>query len=87
MVLRNIGYEPIVTRHCAKVSIVGAGMTGVPGITSRIVTALSGAGVQILQSADSYTTIWVLVKESDLVEAVNALHDAFDLSKEVAHKE
>ncbi|MCP8969049.1 aspartate kinase [Ectobacillus ponti] len=79
-VLRSIGYEPIVTRHCAKVSIVGAGITGVPGITSKIVTALSEKGIQILQSADSYTTIWVLVRESDMVEAVNALHDAFHFS-------
>jgi aspartate kinase len=79
-VLRSMNYEPIVTRHCAKVSIVGAGITGVPGVTSKIVTALSEKGVQILQSADSYTTIWVLVKEEDMVEAVNALHDAFQLS-------
>ncbi|MFX3624673.1 MAG: aspartate kinase [Ectobacillus sp.] len=81
-VLRSIGYEPKVTKDCAKVSIVGAGMTGVPGVTSRIVTALSEAGVQILQSADSHTTIWVLVREQDLVAAVNALHGAFELSKE-----
>lgn len=81
-VLHRIGYEPSITRHCAKVSIVGAGMTGVPGVTSIIVTALSEAGVQILQSADSHTTIWTLVNESDLVTAVNALHDAFVLSKE-----
>ncbi|MFD3445519.1 aspartate kinase [Microbacteriaceae bacterium 4G12] len=80
-VLRNIGYEPAVVRHCAKVSIVGAGITGVPGVTSKIVTALSEKGIQILQSADSYTTIWVLVKESDLIEAVNAMHDVFELSK------
>lgn len=86
-VLRAIGYEPLVARQCAKVSIVGAGITGVPGVTSKIVTALSEKGIQILQSADSYTTIWVLVKESDLVEAVNALHDAFQLAeaKHVEH--
>ena len=86
-VLRAIGYEPLVARQCAKVSIVGAGITGVPGVTSKIVTALSEKGIQILQSADSYTTIWVLVKESDLVEAVNALHGAFQLAeaKQVEH--
>ncbi|CAM4018945.1 aspartate kinase [Bacillus manliponensis] len=81
-VLRQLGYEPIVTEHCAKVSIVGAGMAGIPGVTAKIVTALAEKGVQILQSADSHTTIWVLVKEEDLVGAVNALHGAFDLSKE-----
>ena len=52
------------------------------GVTAKIVTALAEKGIQILQSADSHTTIWVLVKETDLVEAVNALHSAFELSKE-----
>ncbi|USL41512.1 aspartate kinase [Priestia megaterium] len=80
-VLHALGYEPAVIRNCAKVSTVGAGIAGVPGVTSKIVIALSGEGIQILQSADSHTTIWVLVKEEDLKKAVNALHGAFDLSK------
>jgi aspartate kinase len=79
--LRNIGYEPDVTTGCAKVSTVGAGIAGVPGVTAKIVTALSEQGIQILQSADSHTTIWVLVKEEDLKKAVNALHEAFHLSE------
>lgn len=80
-VLHALGYEPAVIRNCAKVSTVGAGIAGVPGVTSKIVTALSSEGIQILQSADSHTTIWVLVKEEDLKKAVNALHGVFDLSK------
>lgn len=79
-ILGKLGYEPVVTRNCAKVSAVGAGMNGVPGVTSKIVTALSENGIQILQSADSNTTIWVLVKEEDLVSAVNSLHDVFQLA-------
>ncbi|NSL51129.1 aspartate kinase [Calidifontibacillus erzurumensis] len=75
--LKNLGYEPKIIRNCAKVSAVGAGMTGVPGVTARIVNALSKEGIQILQSADSHTTIWVLVHEEDMVRAVNALHDEF----------
>lgn len=80
-ILEQLGYEPIITRNCAKVSTVGAGIMGVPGVTAKIVTALSGNGIQILQSADSHTTIWVLVKEKDMVKAVNALHEAFNLAK------
>ncbi|WP_404462289.1 aspartate kinase [Sutcliffiella horikoshii] len=80
-VLRKLGYEPKVNRHCAKVATVGAGMTGVPGVTSKIVTALSELGIQILQSADSHTTIWVLVKQEDMINAVNALHKAFNLAR------
>ena len=78
-VLNSLGHDPQIERNCAKVSVVGAGMAGVPGVTSKIVTALSEKGIRILQSADSHTTIWVLVKNDDLVLAVNALHDAFQL--------
>ncbi|TYR82772.1 aspartate kinase [Priestia megaterium] len=81
-VLHSLGYEPAIIRNCAKVSTVGAGIAGVPGVTAKIVTALSSEGIQILQSADSHTTIWVLVKEEDLKKSVNALHRAFDLSKD-----
>lgn len=81
VILEKLGYDPIINRHCAKVSTVGAGIMGVPGVTSKIVTALSEKGIKILQSADSHTTIWVLVKEEDMIKSVNALHEAFDLSK------
>jgi aspartate kinase len=81
-ILNNLGHEPVIESHCAKVSVVGAGMAGVPGVTSKIVTALSEKGIRILQSADSHTTIWVLVKQDDLILAVNALHDAFQLEEE-----
>lgn len=79
--LESLGYAPLIEKSCAKVSVVGAGITGVPGVASRIVTALSNQGIRILQSADSYTTIWVLVKQADLKKAVNALHDAFQLDQ------
>jgi aspartate kinase len=81
-ILGKLGHDPVVERHCAKVSVVGAGMAGVPGVASKIVTALSEKGIRILQSADSHTTIWVLVKQEDLVSAVNALHDAFQLQED-----
>ncbi|SEP58882.1 aspartate kinase [Piscibacillus halophilus] len=74
----NLSYN--IEEDCAKVSTVGAGIQGVPGVASKIVTALASHNIQILQSADSHTTIWVLIKERDLEAAVNALHDSF-LSK------
>ena len=81
-ILHSLGYEPSIEHDCAKVSVVGAGMAGVPGVTSKIVGALSENGIRILQSADSHTTIWVLIKQADLATAVNSLHDAFELEKE-----
>ncbi|TFJ94711.1 aspartate kinase [Lentibacillus salicampi] len=79
-ILKTLGFYPEITENCAKVSAVGAGMTGVPGVASKIVQSLTNAGVQILQSADSHTTIWVLIHEKDLKPAVNALHDVFTLN-------
>ncbi|KAB2337565.1 aspartate kinase [Cytobacillus depressus] len=83
-ILEDLGHSPKVEKDCAKVSVVGAGMQGVPGVASKIVTALSEQEIRILQSADSHTTIWVLVKQQDLTKAVNALHDAFQLEKDYA---
>ena len=34
-ILAELGYEPTVTESCAKVSAVGAGIMGVPGVTSK----------------------------------------------------
>src|SRR5699024_1989936 len=70
-ILKTLGFRPAVTKQCAKVSAVGAGMTGVPGVAAKIIQALTNAGVRILQSADSHTTIWVLIHEDQLKTAVN----------------
>ncbi|MFV9509798.1 aspartate kinase [Tepidibacillus sp. LV47] len=76
-VLSDMGYEPQVTRNCAKISVIGAGMAGVPGVMAKIVKALTDQDIQILQSADSHTTIWVLVHGENMEKAVTALHQAF----------
>ncbi|MGE6631486.1 aspartate kinase [Bacillus sp. NPDC077027] len=81
VILQKLGYTPQVTKSCAKVSAVGAGIMGVPGVTSKIVSALSDKNIPILQSADSHTTIWVLVHEANMATAVNALHEVFELSR------
>ena len=78
-ILENMDYRPEVTRGCAKVSAVGAGITGVPGVMALIVEAITSQGVEILQSADSYTTIWCLVRGEDMARAVRALHAKFQL--------
>ncbi|WP_349410551.1 aspartate kinase [Pseudalkalibacillus sp. SCS-8] len=80
-ILKELGYEADVHRNCAKVSAVGAGIAGVPGVTAKIVESLSKQGINILQSADSHTTIWVLVEEEDMINAVNALHQVFALEQ------
>jgi aspartate kinase len=80
-ILRQMNLEPEFMNNCAKVSVIGGGMNGVPGIMARIVEALTANDVQILQSADSNASIWVLVKYEDMVKSVRALHRAFQLNK------
>ncbi|WP_239616951.1 aspartate kinase [Cohnella mopanensis] len=77
--LHELGFEPHVREGCAKVSVIGGGMNGEPGVMAIIVEALSDSGIPILQSADSNTTIWVLISEEDLAKALQALHTAFGL--------
>jgi aspartate kinase len=80
-ILTELGFEPRYALNCAKVSIIGGGMNGVPGIMAQIVEALTEEDIHILQSADSNTTIWVLVEGRDMVKAVRALHQKFQLHR------
>lgn len=80
-ILHRLGFEPKALSGCAKVSVIGGGMNGVPGIMARIVEALTEQEIQILQSADSNTTIWVLVRKDDMVNALRALHAKFELHR------
>ncbi|HEV8338383.1 MAG TPA: aspartate kinase [bacterium] len=82
--LQGEGYEASVTRPCAKVSIIGAGMRGVPGVMARVVKALEAAEAEILQTADSHTTISCLVRREQMERALRGLHDEFGLGEAVA---
>lgn len=75
--IARLGFETKVRPKYAKVAAVGAGMTGRPGIMAAVMEALASEGIEVLQSADSYTTIWCLVKEEEVGRAVAALHRRF----------
>ena len=77
--LRELGLNPQMEFNCAKVAVVGAAMTGIPGIMYKIVEALDECDIDIQQAGDSYTNIWCLVKQEDMKKAVQALHDKFEL--------
>jgi aspartate kinase len=80
-ILGALGLEVTVIRGCAKVSIVGAGMRGVPGVMASFVAALDEAGVSILQTSDSHVTISGLVRQEDLEKSMVALHEKFGLGR------
>ncbi|WP_110956107.1 aspartate kinase [Anaerosinus massiliensis] len=67
----------LIEEDVAKVSIVGAGMLGSPGIAARMFGALSKAGVNIEVISTSEISISCLIKNTKLQEAVNAIHEEF----------
>ena len=73
----DIDYE--ICKECSKISVIGIGMKGVPGIMARIIASLNKENIDILQTADSYMTIWCLVKTYNLERALNLLHKEFSL--------
>ncbi len=62
-----------------KVSLVGAGMKSHPGVTATFCEALAEAGINIDLISTSEIRISVLVKDTELDDAVKVLHRAFDL--------
>ena len=65
-----------------KVSIVGTGMQNTPGYAGRMFGTLSRAGINIELITTSEIRISCIVEENKVVDAVNALHKAFELEKE-----
>ena len=81
VVLEEVGLPSRIERGLAKVTLVGAGMHGVPGVMARVAEALSRAGAPILQIADSHYTISVLVPQETSRDAIQALHREFTLGE------
>ncbi|HEY0798336.1 MAG TPA: aspartate kinase [Candidatus Baltobacteraceae bacterium] len=79
--LADLNLAVRVRQHCAKISVVGAGMRGTSGVMYRVVQALVGAEIEIIHSTDSNITISVLVAADDVAKAEQAIHDAFKLGR------
>jgi aspartate kinase len=82
--LHNLNLALRVRMHCAKLSIVGAGMRGTPGVMAAVVRAVTDASVEIIHSTDSNITISVLVPDDAAGRAEQALHDYFALGPQTA---
>ncbi|GAA1458293.1 aspartate kinase [Williamsia maris] len=75
-----IGFsEVLYDDHIGKVSLVGAGMKSHPGVTATFCEALSEAGINIELISTSEIRISVLCRDTELDDAVRALHSAFEL--------
>ncbi len=67
----------VVDEDVAKVSIVGAGMLGSPGMAARMFGALSGAGINIEVISTSEISLSCLIRAERAKDAVNAIHATF----------
>ena len=65
----------------AKLSIVGTGMLGAPGIAGRMFRALADAGVNIEMISTSEIRITCLVARDQVEKGVRVLHKTFELDK------
>ena len=76
----KIGFQELLyDDRIGKVSLIGAGMRSHPGVSAKFFAALAEAGVNIQMITTSEIRISVVVSQSDVDNAVNATHRAFDL--------
>lgn len=78
-VLDQLKLDISMEKGFAKVAIVGSGMRGVPGVMARMVHGLQQAGISIYHSTDSHVSIACLVRQDEMVKALRALHEEFEL--------
>ena len=63
----------------SKVSIVGAGMVSMPGVTYRMFRGLAEEKINILAISTSEIKLSVIINEDDTLKAIKKLHTIFDL--------
>jgi aspartate kinase len=63
------------------VAVLGAGMKGMPGVASRIFSAVSNKGINVnmIAQGSSELNVSFVVKEKDGSETVKAIHKEFKL--------
>jgi aspartate kinase len=75
-----VGFEQLMSdEHIGKVSLVGAGMKSHPGVTATFFEALARGGINAEAISTSEIRISVVCRDTDVPQAVRAIHDAFDL--------
>jgi aspartate kinase len=72
--------EIVVDNAIAKVSIVGTGMVGRPGVAAKMFEALAAHQVNIQMIATSEIKVSCVVSEDQGIQALQTIHAAFGLS-------
>ncbi|MBY0359250.1 MAG: aspartate kinase [Candidatus Obscuribacterales bacterium] len=67
---------------CAKVSLIGAGLSGQPSIAALLFSTLGKNGINIKMIATSEMKITCVVRKNEVKKAATLIHSAFELDKE-----
>jgi aspartate kinase len=79
----TLGGESVDVQHdLTKVTLVGSGMTGMPGVYARALEALLHAGIDVHALGTSSVSISFLVESEREDQTLQTLHDTFDLAME-----
>lgn len=82
LIAKEIGAKEVtVDINIAKVSIVGAGMIGRPGIASAMFKALADSNINIQMISTSEIKVSCVIDAKDGDRAVKAIHKVFELDK------
>jgi aspartate kinase len=73
--------------HVGKVSIVGAGMRSHPGVAAKVFRTLGDAGINIEMISTSPIKISCIIAAERVSDAVQGLHEAFELGLEAVREE
>ena len=76
------GIDYVLQEQMCKISVIGSGMSGVPGVIAKISSALQEKKIEIYKSMDSHTAISCLISRELEALAVQTLHKKFNLEKE-----
>ena len=68
----------------AKVSLVGAGLSGQPQIPAKLFAVLGNASINIKMISSSEMKITCVVSRADAQKAAQLIHDAFELEGAVS---
>lgn len=75
--------EVISNESIGKVAIVGVGMKSNPGVAATMFKTLADANINILMISTSEIKVACIINANDVDKAVEVLHKAFNLGKEI----
>ncbi|MFT8363209.1 MAG: aspartate kinase [Sporolactobacillus sp.] len=79
----QLAFEEIIHESgLAKVSIVGSGMASNPGVAAEMFHALAAKDIKIKMISTSEIKVSTIIDESVLLEALDTLHETFELAQE-----